>query len=58
MKQRGITKLPQKYKELVGEYNNLLNIIGDGSCQASSKAAILLQDPTKGPQLALKKMTT
>ena len=51
----GITKLPQKYEELVGECNNLLDIIGNGSCQASSKAAILLQDPTKGPELAIEK---
>ena len=49
----GITKMPSKYNFLVGEYNNLLKIQGDGSCQPSAKAAILLQDPSMGPQLAM-----
>ena len=53
LKERGITKLPSKYTSLVGDYNNLLKVPGDGSCQASSKAAILLQDPSLGPQLAI-----
>ena len=53
LKQRGITKLPAKYNSLVGEYNNLLKMLGDGSCQSSAKAAILLQDPSRGPQLAI-----
>ena len=31
LKQRGITQLPAKYNSLVGEYNNLLKMLGDGS---------------------------
>ena len=53
LKQRGITKLPAKFNCLVGEYNNVLNIPGDGTCQSSSKAAILFQDSSRGPQLAI-----
>ena len=53
LKDRGISKLPEKYHHLVGEYNNVLAIPGNGSCQASAKAAILLQDQRRGPQLAI-----
>ena len=53
LQKRGISKLPEKFHGLVGEYKNHLAIPGNGSCQASSKAAILLQDPRKGPQLAI-----
>ena len=53
MKERGISKLPEKYHHLVGEYKNVLDIPGNGSCQPSAKAAILLQDPNRGPQLAI-----
>ena len=55
LKKRGITKLPEKFNDLVGEYKNRLKNAGDGSCQATAKAAILLQDPSRGPELAMAK---
>ena len=53
LKQRGITKVPEKFNTLVGEYKNLLAIPGSGNCQPSAKAAILLQDPSRGLELAI-----
>ena len=41
-----------KYHSLVGENNVKYKSPMDGTCQVSAKAALLFQDPTKGPELA------
>ena len=41
-----------KYHSLVGDNNVKYKSPMDGTCQVTAKAAILFQDPTKGPELA------
>ena len=53
LKKLGITEIDKKLHDLVGKYKYKLNIPGNGSCQASAKAACLLGDPRAGLQLAI-----
>ena len=50
---KGVREIDKKYHSLVGENNIKYPGPFNGNCQGASKAALLFQDPSKGPELSI-----
>ena len=50
---KGVKEIEEKYHNLVGENKSKYPAPMNGICQGTSNAALLFQDSTKGPELAI-----